>query len=152
MDKRKFNESEKKAYRKYADSHAPASSLGKDCVLAFLAGGILCVLGQGIGDLAKSMGVNEENAKSVIPVALILLSCFLTGIGVYDKLAKHCKAGTLVPITGFANAVCSPAIDSKSEGFVLGVGAKMFTIAGPVIVYGSVVSVLWGIIYFFMNK
>ena len=94
----------------------------------------------------------NENVKSVIPVALIFLSCLLTACGIYDKIAAVCKAGTLVPITGFANAVCSPAIDAKSEGFVLGVGAKMFTIAGPVIVYGSVVSVIWGIVYFFMNK
>lgn len=152
MDKRNFSEKEKKEFRKYADAHAPSSALGKDCILAFLVGGVICVIGQGIGDLAKNSGVNEENVKSVIPVALIFLSCLLTGLGIYDKIAKYAKAGTLVPITGFANAVCSPAIDSKSEGFVLGVAAKMFTIAGPVIVYGSVVSVIWGIIYFFMNK
>lgn len=152
MDKRKFNEADKKAFRSYAESHAPSSALGKDMFFAFLSGGLICMLGQAIGDAAKMLGVNEENVKSVIPVALIFLSCLLTAIGVYDKLASVCKAGTLVPITGFANAVCSPAIDAKSEGFVLGVGAKMFTIAGPVIVYGSVISVLWGIIYFFMNK
>lgn len=152
MDKRKFNEADKAAFRKFADKHAPSSNLLKDCVFAFITGGIICVIGQGIGDIAKNLGVNEENVKSVIPAALIFLSCLLTGLGIYDKIAKFAKAGTLVPITGFANAVCSPAIDSKSEGFVLGVGAKMFTIAGPVIVYGSVVSVLWGIIYFFMNK
>lgn len=152
MDKRKFNESEKSAFRKYADAHAPKSNLLKDCIFAFIVGGIICVIGQGIGDIAKKMGVSEENTKNVIPVLLIFLSCLLTGFGVYDKIAKFAKAGTLVPITGFANSVCSPAIDSKSEGYVLGVGAKMFTIAGPVIVYGSVVSVLWGIIYFFMNS
>ena len=143
MDKRKFNEADKKAFRAYAESHAPSSALGKDMFFAFLSGGLICMLGQAIGDAAKMLGVNEENVKSVIPVALIFLSCLLASV---------CKAGTLVPITGFANAVCSPAIDAKSEGFVLGVGAKMFTIAGPVIVYGSVISVLWGIIYFFMNK
>lgn len=151
MDKRKFNESEKEAFRKFAEAHAPKSHLVKDCIFAFIVGGIICVIGQGIGDIAKKFGVNEENVKSVVPVALIFLSCLLTGFGIYDKIASFAKAGTLVPITGFANAVCSPAIDSKSEGFVLGVGAKMFTIAGPVIVYGTVVSVLWGIIYFFMN-
>ncbi len=151
MDKRKFNESEKEAFRKFAEAHAPKSKLLKDCIFAFIVGGIICVIGQGIGDIAKKFGVNEENVKSVVPVALIFLSCLLTGLGIYDKIASFAKAGTLVPITGFANAVCSPAIDSKSEGFVLGVGAKMFTIAGPVIVYGTVVSVLWGIIYFFMN-
>ncbi len=149
MDKRKFNESEKKAFRAYAEKHAPRSTLGKDCIFAFIIGGLFCVLGQAVGDLATNMGVSEENVKSVIPVSLIFLSCVLTSLGVYDKLAKHAKAGTLVPITGFANAVCSCAIDSKSEGFILGVGAKMFTIAGPVIVYGSTASVIWGVIYYF---
>ncbi len=152
MDKRKFNEQDKKAFRKFADLHAQKSNLPVDCFWAFIVGGIICVIGQGVGDIAKKLGVSEENVKSVIPVALILLSCILTSLGVYDKLAKFAKAGTLVPITGFANAVCSPAIDSRSEGFILGVGAKMFTIAGPVIVYGSVSSVIWGIIYFLMNK
>ncbi len=151
MDKREYSEKDKKDFRKYADDHAPRSTLLKDCVIAFIVGGIICVIGQGIGDIAKSLGVNEENVKGVIPVSLIFLSCLLTGIGVYDKIAKYAKAGTLVPITGFANAVCSPAIDSKSEGFVTGVGAKMFTIAGPVIVYGSAASVVWGIIYYVMN-
>lgn len=152
MDKRNFTEAEKKAFRKYADAHSPKSNLLKDSFLAFIVGGIICVIGQGIGDIAKKIGVSEENVKSVIPVCLIFLSCLLTSLGVYDKIAKFAKAGTLVPITGFANAVCSPAIDSKSEGFILGVGATMFNIAGPVIVYGSCVSVLWGIIYFFMNN
>lgn len=152
MDKRKFNESEKKQFRAYAERHAPSSALGKDLCFAFVSGGLICVIGQACGDFAQRLGINEENVKSLIPVTLIFLSCLLTAIGVYDKIASLCKAGTLVPITGFANAVCSPAIDAKSEGFVLGVGAKMFTIAGPVIVYGSVVSVIWGIIYFFMNR
>lgn len=152
MDKRKFNENEKSDFRKYAEKHAPSSTLGKDCIFAFIVGGIICVIGQGIGDIAKHFGVSEENVKSVIPVSLIFLSCLLTGFGVYDKIAKFAKAGTLVPITGFANAVCSPAIDSKSEGFVLGVGSKMFIIAGPVIVYGSAASVIWGIIYCFFIK
>ena len=152
MDKRKFNENDKKAFRKYADAHAPSSALGKDCLIAFFVGGLICLIGQGVSDLSKKIGVNEENVKSVVPVVLIFLSCLLTGLGVYDRIAKYAKAGTLVPITGFANAVCSSAIDAKSEGFIFGVGAKLFTIAGPVIVYGSVVSVLCGIIYFFMNK
>ena len=123
MDKRKFNESEKKQFRAYAESHAPSSALGKDMCFAFLSGGLICVIGQAVGDMAKKLGVNEENVKSVIPAALIFLSCLLTACGIYDKIAAVCKAGTLVPITGFANAVCSPAIDANSEGFVLGVGA-----------------------------
>ena len=151
MEKRVLNENEKKKYRKYAEKHAPQSTLFKDCFFSFLVGGFICVIGQGIGDAAKYFGVNEENVKSVIPVCLIFLSCLLTGLGVYDKIASFAKAGTLVPITGFANAVCSCAIDAKSEGFILGVGAKMFNIAGPVIVYGSVSSVIWGIIYYFIK-
>ena len=152
MDQRKFNENDKQKFRKYAESHAPKSTLLKDCVISFLVGGTICVIGQAVGDFAKRIGVNEENVKIVIPVTLIFLSCLLTGLGVYDKIARFAKSGTLVPITGFANSVCSSAIDAKSEGFIFGVGAKMFTIAGPVIVYGSVISVLWGIVYFFMNK
>lgn len=148
LDKRSFSESEKEAFRRYADAHAPKSSLVRDCVSAFVSGGVVCMLGEAIGTLSKSMGVSEENVKAVIPVSLIFLSCLLTSFGVFDKIAKHAKAGVLVPITGFANAVCSCAIDAKSEGFILGVGAKMFVIAGPVIVYGTLSSVVWGIIYY----
>lgn len=148
MNNRIFNEGQKKNYRKYADKHAPSSALAKNCVIAFLSGGVVCVLGQAIGDLSRQLGVSEENTRAVIPVCLIFIACLLTGIGVFDKLASTCKAGLLVPITGFANGVCSSAMDSKSEGFVMGVGAKMFTIAGPVIVYGLVASVIYGIIYY----
>ena len=149
MDKRKFNENDKNAFRKYADKHAPKSTLFKDCIISFIVGGLICVIGQAIGDFSKWLGASTENVKSIIPVALVFLSCIFTGFGLYDKLAKYAKAGTLVPITGFANAVCSSAIDAKSEGFIFGVGAKLFTIAGPVIVYGSITSVIWGIIYYF---
>lgn len=151
MDKHSYSEKEKQAFRKYADKNSPKSNLLMDCVCAFVVGGLICVLGQGITDFAKYLGVNSENVKTLTPVALVFLSCLFTGLGWYSKLAKHAGAGTLVPITGFANAVASPAIDSKSEGYVLGVGAKMFTIAGPVILYGSVASVIWGVIYYFMN-
>ncbi len=148
MDKRIFNESQKKAYRKFADTHAPSSNLAKDCVLAFISGGVICVAGQLMGDIAKTFGVSEENVKAVIPVSLIFVACVLTGFGVFDKIACKSKAGLLVPITGFSNAVCSSAIDAKSEGFVFGIGAKMFAIAGPVIVYGTVASVIYGIFYY----
>ena len=150
LDKRKFTKKEQKEFRNYSKSHAPKSNLFLDCTIAFVVGGLICVLGQGIFELLKAVGINEENAKLYTPISLIFLSCLFTGIGLYDKLAKYAGAGTLVPITGFANAVASPAIDSKAEGYVLGVGAKMFTIAGPVIVYGSVASFLWGIIYYFI--
>lgn len=148
MDKRIFNESDKKAYRKFAEHHAPSSSLARDTAFAFVFGGSICALGQFIGDTALYFGVSEENVKAVIPVSLIFVACLVTGFGIFDSIAAKVKAGTLVPITGFANAVCSCAIDAKSEGFVFGVGAKMFNIAGPVIVYGTVASVVYGIIYY----
>ncbi len=148
MDKRILNESGKKAYRKYAQHHAPSSSLAKDSAFAFIFGGSICVLGQLIGDTALYFGVSEENVKAVIPVSLIFIACIVTGFGIFDSIAAKVKAGTLVPITGFANAVCSCAIDAKSEGFIFGVASKMFNIAGPVIVYGTVASVIYGIIYY----
>ena len=147
MNKHKFNENEKKKFKKYAEKFAPKSNLLKDCVVAFIVGGIICVIGQGIGDIGKSLGVNEENVKTLIPCSLIVLSGVLTGLGIYQKIAKYAGAGTLVPITGFANAISSISIDSKAEGLVLGVGANMFKIAGPVIVYGTLVSVVIGIVY-----
>lgn len=148
MDKRILNENEKKKYRKFADAHAPSSTLAKDCIMAFISGGLVCVIGQGVGDMAKALGVSSDNVKIVVPVALVFLACLLTGFGVFDKLASKAKSGLLVPITGFANAVCSSAIDAKSEGFIFGVGAKMLTIAGPVIVYGTSASVIYGIYYY----
>ena len=147
MDKHKFNENEKKKFKEYAGRFAPQSHLFKDCVVAFLIGGIICVVGQGIGDVGKMIGVNEENVKTLIPCSLIVLSGILTGLGVYQKLAKYAGAGTLVPITGFANAISSISIDGKAEGLVMGVGANMFKIAGPVIVYGTLTSVIIGIVY-----
>lgn len=149
MDKRKFSEREKEEFRRFADDHSPKSKLLPDCIVAFLVGGAICVAGQGIFDLILMLGAPESDARVYTSVALIFLSCLFTGIGWYDKLARHAGAGTLVPITGFANAVSSCAIDAKAEGYVLGVGAKMFTIAGPVIVYGSVATILWGLIYYF---
>ena len=147
-----FEERQKKEYNEYVKKITPTHSLPLNMAKAFVTGGVICVIGQGILNFFKGSGLDREAAGSAASLCLVLLSVVLTGLNVYQKLAKFGGAGTLVPITGFANAVCSPAIDAKSEGFVLGVGAKMFTIAGPVIVYGSVVSVLWGIIYFFMNR
>ena len=151
MDKRKFNERDKKNYKKYAERFAPKSNLVKDCVSAFLIGGIICVIGQGIGDIGKMLGVSEENVKILIPCSLIVLSCVLTGLGLYQKIAKFAGAGTLVPITGFANAISSISIDSKAEGLILGVGANMFKIAGPVIVYGTLASVIIGVYYWILS-
>ncbi len=148
MDKRNFSESEKESFRRLSEKKSPKSNLLCDCVCAFVTGGAICVIGQAITELGKYIGISEENVKTLTPCVLIFLSCLLTGLGWYSKIAKHAGAGTLVPITGFANAVASPAIDSKAEGYILGVGAKMFTIAGSVIVYGTAGSVVWGIIYY----
>ncbi len=147
MSKRKFTEEEKQAFRKFAEAHAPKSNLPKDCLMAFIVGGIICTIGQAISDIYKYFGATEETTKILTPITLILVSCILTGFGIYEKIASKAGAGTLVPITGFANSVCSCAIDGKPEGYIRGVGAGMFAIAGPVIVYGSSAGVIYGIIY-----
>ena len=134
-------------YAKYADQRAKKSPLLLDCLKAFLVGGLICCIGQGLTELYTALSLPEDSVKVLVPVTLITLASLLTGIGIFDNIAKFGGAGTLVPITGFSNAVTAPAIDCKSEGFVLGVGAKMFTIAGPVIVYGAAASVIYGVIY-----
>ena len=136
-----------KAYQKLAEQMAPKSPILKNCLKAFLIGGMICVLGQAILELYQFWGLSEEKSATATSMTLVALSALFTGLSLYDNLAKHAGAGTLVPITGFANAVSSAAIEFKTEGFILGVGAKMFTIAGPVIVYGTVASVVYGIIY-----
>ena len=137
----------KKEYSRYVKEMSPNSPMGKDVLNAFWIGGLICVLGQAILNGFTAMGLDETNAATATSVSLVFLSALFTGLSLYDDLAKHAGAGTLVPITGFANAVVSPAIEFKSEGFVLGMAAKMFTIAGPVIVYGTVASVVYGVIY-----
>ncbi|MBQ3183337.1 MAG: stage V sporulation protein AC [Clostridia bacterium] len=137
----------KKEYKKYAEKRARKSHLVFDCIKAFLVGGAICTLGQILLNLYKKWTGNEDVAKMLVPVTLIFLAALFTGLGLFDKLAKHAGAGTLVPITGFANAVVSPAIDTKSEGWVLGVGAKIFTIAGPVILYGITAGAVYGVVY-----
>ena len=136
-----------KEYGKLVKEMSPRSPLGKDCLFAFLVGGAICVLGQLIMDGYMALGLDKENAGTAMSMTLVALSALFTGLSLYDNLAKHAGAGTLVPITGFANAVAAPAVEFKTEGFVLGVGAKMFTIAGPVIVYGVSASVVYGLIY-----
>ena len=137
----------KKEYKKYADKHAPKSPLLKDCAFAFLFGGIICTAAQGLKDAFGAMGMEKEAAGTLTSVTLIFIAVLLTGLGFFDNIAKIAGAGTLVPITGFANAVASPAIDSSAEGYVLGVGAKIFTVAGPVILYGTVAGAVYGVIY-----
>ena len=135
------------AYQKFAKAHAPKSPLFKDCLCAFLVGGGICAFAEALSRGYLALQISEENVKTLVPVTLIFLASLLTGFGVFDDIAKFAGAGTLVPITGFANAVASPAIDNKSEGLVLGVGAQMFTVAGPVIVYGVLTSVIYGVVY-----
>lgn len=119
----------------------------RDFIFAYISGGFVCVIGQLFFELYTSFGIEEIDARGLVCVSLIFIAAALTAIGVFDDIARVCGAGVLVPITGFSNAVTSPAIEFKNEGFILGVGAKMFTIAGPVIVYGTVASVVYGIIY-----
>ncbi len=133
-------------YSRYVSGMARPSPMGKDLLLAFLVGGLICVLGEGLGDLYQSWGLGQEESGTAVSITLIFVSALLTGLGWFDTLAKHAGAGTLVPITGFANAVASPAVEFRSEGLVLGVGARIFTIAGPVLVYGISASVLYGLI------
>ena len=137
-------------YKKYADTKAPKSNLWVNMIKAFLIGGLICTIGQGILDFYKSIGLQPDDAATMTSVTLIFISAVLTAFNVYDNIAKHGGAGTLVPITGFANAVVAPAMEYKSEGFITGVGAKMFTIAGPVIVFGTIASVIAGIVFLFL--
>ena len=133
-------------YQDYVKKKAKKSSIVKDVVLAFLIGGAICVLGQLIQNAWSGLGLEKEDAGSATSIYLVFLSALTTGLNFYNKLARFGGAGTLVPITGFANAVVSPAIDFRSEGFVTGMAAKMFIIAGPVIVFGTLASVLYGVI------
>jgi len=136
-----------KQYGKLVREMSPASPMGKDCLNAFWIGGLICVLGQFFINLYTGWGLEKEDAGTAASMTLVALSAILTGLSVYDNIAKHAGAGTLVPITGFANSITAPAVEFKTEGFILGVGAKMFTIAGPVIVYGVSASVVYGLIY-----
>lgn len=135
-------------YGRLAKLRSPNSKMYKTVPMAFLTGGVICCIGQLLINLYKLAGADEIMAGTLTSVSLVFLSAVLTGFGLYDKIAKHAGAGTLVPITGFANAVVSPALEFKTEGYVLGVGAKIFIIAGPVIVYGLAASAIYGVILF----
>ena len=141
----------KQEYTRMVDRNSPKSKTAVNCVKAFFIGGGICALGQVILELYGAAGLSESDAKTLTSVTLIFIGVGLTALGVYDKIAKHAGAGTLVPITGFANAVSSPAIEFKSEGYVTGLGAKMFIIAGPVIVYGTVAATLYGLLLWSLN-
>ena len=136
-----------KQYARLVKQASPNSPTGKNCLFAFLIGGAICTLGQLLLNWYMSLGMAQQEASTTVSVTLVFLSALLTGLSLYDNIAKYAGAGTLVPITGFANAVAAPAVEFKTEGFILGVGAKIFTIAGPVIVYGVSASVVYGLVY-----
>ena len=137
----------KEDYKKLVSQKSRPSPILKNTFRAFLVGGLICVLGELLGELYAYLGADEETKGTLVSVTLIFIAVLLTGLDVFDNVAKFAGAGTLVPITGFANSVVAPAIDTKAEGWVLGVGAKIFTIAGPVILYGTLSSVIYGVIY-----
>jgi len=139
-------EMSKKDYKQYVDDRSPKSPIWKNCLLAFLFGGAICTIGQAVMDGFYALGLDKTDAGTATSVCLVFLSVLLTGLNLYNKLGRYGGAGTLVPITGFANAVASPAIDFKSEGLVTGMAAKMFTVAGPVIVFGVAASAVYGVV------
>lgn len=128
--------------------HSGRSKLFRDCALAFIGGGIICAIGEGLRQLYLYLGADDKLSLTLVSITMVALAAILTALGIFDRIAKHVGGGTLVPITGFSNAVVSEAIDAKSEGYVLGVGAKIFTVAGPVILFGIASGVLYGIIYY----
>ena len=144
----------KKGQQKYAElvkKASPNSPVFRDCIKAFISGGIICTIGQLLLDFYIGMDISEKDAAAWVSITLVGLSALLTALGIYEKLGKFCGAGTIVPITGFANSVVSPAIEFKKEGMVFGMAAKMFVVAGPVIVYGTLTSMLVGLVYYFVK-
>ncbi|MBZ4644682.1 MAG: stage sporulation protein [Petroclostridium sp.] len=141
----------KKEYEKYVQKKSPNSPIVKNTIMAFVVGGLICIVGQIISNYFKSRGLNIEQTAGATAILMVLLGALFTGLDLYDSLAKYAGAGTIVPITGFANAIVSPAIEFKSEGYILGVASKMFVIAGPVLVYGITASIVAGIIYFLVG-
>lgn len=139
-------------YKKYVDQKSPKPTYLKNCIWAFIVGGLICDLGQFIMNSFISFGLDKQSASNATSISLIFLGAFLTGLGVYDLIGRRAGAGSIVPITGFSNSIVSPAMEFKREGYVLGVGAKMFTIAGPVLVYGIGSSVIVGLIYYFLGR
>ena len=138
----------KNKYKQMAKEATPKSEIFKNCLKAFLVGGIICDIGQLIMNIIESFGYPKEQVMNIVPIIMVYIGAVLTGTGIYGKIASFGGAGTVVPITGFSNAVVAPAIEFKKEGYIFGVAAKMFTIAGPVLVYGIGTSVIIGIIYY----
>ena len=141
----------KEIYKKYVDKKTPNSPIVKNCIKAFLVGGLICTIGQIILNICKERGLDAQISGTIVSILLIGLSAFLTGLNLFNKIGKFAGARSLIPITGFANSIVSPAMEYKSEGYVMGVGGKMFTVAGPVLVFGISASVIVGIIYLIFN-
>lgn len=141
-----------KQYDEMVKKASPNSPIILDCIKAFLIGGAICCFGQLLFYIFRKSGMSLDESRSLVSISLIIITAILTGIGVFDKIAKHAGAGTIVPITGFANSVVSPAMEFKSEGFIIGTGASIFKVAGPVILYGTTAASLYGLIYFIVEK
>ena len=152
MDKNKINPIEtKKTYQEYVNKKSPNSPILKNCFNAFWVGGLICTIGQIIMNICKERGFDQTISGTIVSIILIAISAFLTGLNIFNKIGKFAGAGSLVPITGFANSIVSPAMEYKSEGYVMGVGGKMFTVAGPVLVFGISTSIAVGLIYLILN-
>ena len=141
----------KQTYQEYVDKQSPNSPILKNCFNAFWVGGLICTIGQIILNICKQKGLDTQISGTIVSIILIGISAFLTGLNLFNKIGKIAGAGSLIPITGFANSIVSPAMEYKSEGYVMGVGGKMFTVAGPVLVFGISTSILVGIIYLIFN-
>lgn len=140
-----------KAKKELIKKHSPGSTLFKNSSLAFIFGGAICMLGEILFEIFLGLTESEKTAGTLVTISLIFIASILTGLGLFDRIARHAGAGTLVPVTGFSNAVVSQAMDAKSEGFILGVGAKIYTVAGPVILYGITSGVIYGVIYYLIG-
>ena len=138
----------RKEYDDMTKKASPPSKKLRNCFFAFVIGGFICTIGEGVSMLCEYYGMNEKDVRLLVPVSLIVLSAILTALGVFDDIAIYAGAGTIVPITGFANSIVSPALEFKSEGRILGTGANMFKIAGPVLVYGTLAAVIYGVVYY----
>lgn len=138
-------------YDKMTKKASPPSKKLKNCSFAFLIGGLICAIGEGFSILYEYLGIGEEDVKFLVPATLIVAAAILTAAGVFDNIAYYAGAGTIVPITGFANSIVSPAMEYRSEGRILGTGANMFKIAGPVLVYGTLAAVIYGVFYYIIN-
>ena len=141
----------KKEYQHYVNKKSPNSPIIKNCFNAFWVGGLICSIGQIILNICKSRGLSQEISGTIVSIILIGISAFFTGLNIFNKIGKFAGAGSLIPITGFANSIVSPAMEYKSEGYVMGVGGKMFTVAGPVLVFGISTSIIVGIVYLIFN-